>query len=153
MTKGRKHEREMRSFEEIAETFQLAEPEMRLELLLEFAENLPPLPEAYHALRDAGLNLVHECQSPVFLMVEVADGRVKLHADVPREAPTARGFTSILVDAFDGAAPEDVLNAPLDALNALGLSSLLGMQRTRGLSAIYRRVRNEVARRAETAAS
>ena len=138
----------MASFEEIAELFQSVEPEMRLELLLEYAQKLPPLPAVYHPLRDAGLNLVHECQSPVFLMVEVDDGAVRLHADVPREAPTARGFTSILVEAFDGAPPEAVQAAPADALGALGLTRLLGMQRTRGLSGIYQRVRNEAGRKA-----
>ena len=138
----------MPTFAEIAETFQSVEPPMRLELLLDYAGRMPTLPEAYHALRDAGLNLVHECQSPVFLMVEVKGERVVLHADVPEEAPTARGFTTILLEAFDGATPEAVAAAPADALHALGLDRLLGMQRTRGLSAIYRRVRTEVARQA-----
>ena len=138
----------MANFTTIAETFQSVEPPVRLELLLDYAQKLPPLPEAYAPLRDAGMNMVHECQSPVFLMTEVRDGTVRLHADVPPEAPTARGFTSILLDAFDGAAPSDVRAAPPDALRALGLVGLLGMQRTRGLSAIYARVKNEVTRQA-----
>ena len=138
----------MADFATITETFQSVEPPVRLELLLDYAQKLPPLPEAYAPLRDAGMNMVHECQSPVFLMTEVKDGTVRLHADVPPEAPTARGFTSILLDAFDGAAPSDVQTAPPDALRALGLVGLLGMQRTRGLSAIYARVKNEVTRQA-----
>jgi cysteine desulfuration protein SufE len=136
-------------FEAIAEEFQMVDPPVRLELLLDYAERLPDLPDEYKALRDAGLNMVHECQSPVFLMTEVAGGKVRLHGDVPREAPTARGFTSILIDAFNGANVQDVLTAPADGLGALGLSNLLGMQRTRGLSAIYQRVKSEVARQAE----
>jgi cysteine desulfuration protein SufE len=99
------------------------------------------------------MNMVHECQSPVFLMVEVSEDAggapvVHLHADVPKEAPTARAFTSILVEAFDGAPPRAVLDAPDDALRLLGLTKLLGMQRTRGLSAIYRRVKHQVAEKA-----
>ena len=97
-------------------------------------------------LRDAGLNMVHECQSPVFLMVEVKDGAVRLHADVPDEAPTARSFTTLMVKAFDGVAPQVVLDAPGDILHRLRLTHLLGMQRTRGLRAIYQRIKNEVAR-------
>ncbi len=137
------------TFAEIAASFRMVDPPTRLELLLDYADRLPPLPEVYHPLRDAGLNLVHECQSPVFVMVEVRDGCVVLHADVPAEAPTARGFTSVLVEAFDGAAPADVLEAPPDPLGALGLTPLLGMQRTRGLTAIYYRIRNDVARQLE----
>lgn len=139
----------MPTLETIAESFQMVDDDMRLDLLLEYAEKLPPLPERYYALRDAGLNMVHECQSPVFLQVEVEDDGVRLYGDVPREAPTARAFVSILREAFHGAAPGEVAAAPSDVLRLLGLAGLLGMQRTRGLSAIYRRVRDEVARRAE----
>ena len=133
----------------ITEEFQLVDDETRLELLLDYAGQLPPLPEAYHALRDAGLNMVHECQSPVFLMVEVKQGVVHLYADVPDEAPTARSFTTLMVKAFDGVAPQVVLDAPNDILHRLGLIHLLGMQRTRGLSAIYQRIKTETLRMIE----
>jgi len=138
----------MPTLEEIAEPFQMVDDDMRLELLLEYAEKLPPLPEDYREMRDAGLNMVHECQSPVFLHIEVEDGTVQLIGDVPREAPTARAFVSIMREAFHGATPDEVAGAPSDALRLLGLSGLLGMQRTRGLSAIYQRIKNEVKRKA-----
>ena len=134
------------TLDDITEAFQMVDDETRLELLLDYAQQLPPLPEVYHPLRDAGLNMVHECQSPVFLMIEVKQGLVRLQADVPEEAPTARSFTTLMVEAFDGVAPQVVLDAPDDILQRLGLIRLLGMQRTRGLSAIYRRIKNEVAR-------
>ena len=136
----------MTTLNAIAEEFQMVDDETRLELLLDYAQQLPPLPEVYHALRDAGLNMVHECQSPVFLMIEVKQGVVHLHADVPDEAPTARSFTTLMVKAFDGVAPQVVFDAPDDILHRLGLIHLLGMQRIRGLSAIYRRIKHEVAR-------
>lgn len=145
----------MSRFDEIAEPFQMMEQDMRLELLLEYSEKLPPLPERFQELRDAGLNMVHECQSPVFLMTEVESGgaddkrTIRVHADVPKSAPTARAFVSILHDAFDGATPEDVRTAPDDALRRLGLDGMLGMQRTQGLSAIYQRLKHDVQRRME----
>lgn len=141
----------MAPLEAIAEPFQLVDHDMRLELLLEYADKLPPLPERYHPLRDAGLNMVHECQSPVFLQIEVEDGAVRLYADVPREAPTARAFVSIMREAFHGTAPAEVAAAPSDPLRVLGLTDLLGMQRTHGLSAVYQRIRSEVARKAQQA--
>ena len=137
----------MTTLDTIIEDFQMVDDETRLELLLEYAEQLPPLPEVYHPLRDAGLNMVHECQSPVFLMVDVNNGAVQIYADVPDEAPTARSFTTLMVQAFDGVAPDVVREAPNDVLRRLGLSHLLGMQRTRGLSAIYQRIKNEVERK------
>jgi cysteine desulfuration protein SufE len=139
------------TLDEITDTFQMVDDDVRLELLLDYAQRLPPLPEAYRPLRDRGLNMVHECQSPVFLMVEVRDGTVRLHADVPDEAPTARSFTAILHEAFDGADPQTVLDAPNDVLHRLALDRLLGMQRMRGLSAIYRRLKHEVQRQVEGA--
>ena len=130
----------------IIANFQAADDELRLELLMEYAARLPHLPAAYHPLRDAGLNMIAECQSPVFLMVSVADGMVRIFADVPAEAPTARSFVSLLVHAFDGEPAAAVLGAPADLLRSLGLFGLLGMQRTRGLTAIYQRLRQEVVR-------
>ncbi|MEM1271255.1 MAG: SufE family protein, partial [Bacteroidota bacterium] len=101
-----------------------------------------PLDPDYAPLRDAGLNMVHECQSPVFLMAETDAGTLRLHVDVPREAPTARGFTSVLVDLFDGKPVEVLASAPEDLVHELGLTQLLGMQRKRGLAGIYYRVRS-----------
>ena len=136
----------MTRLEAIAAELQSVDDATRLELLLDYANALPPLPEEYHALRDAGLGMVHECQSPVFLMVEVKDDAVRLRADVPREAPTARSFVTLLVQSFDGEKPADVLAAPDDILRLYCLTNILGMQRTRGLRAVYQRVRQEVAR-------
>ena len=137
----------MSRFDEAAELFQSVDGTERLELLLDYADRMPALPEPYDRLRAAGLGLVHECQSPVFLLVERGEAdRVRVRGYVPEEAPTARGFTSLLIEAFDDAPAADVAAAPADALRALGLASLLGMQRTRGLSAVYARLRTEAAR-------
>ena len=133
---------------DIAAQFQMVDPQDRLEIMLDYSERMPPLAEEYVPLRDRGLNMVHECQSPVFMMVEVDDEDVvHIHADVPAEAPTARSFVAILVDAFDDEPASSVLEAPRDVLHELGIDTLIGMQRTRGLQAIYAKLRNEVARK------
>ncbi len=135
----------MPTLEEIAEPFDMVDRDMRIELLLEYADKLPPLPEEFETMRDNGLDMVHECQSPVFLHIEVDDEDiVHVIADVPREAPTARAFVSILHEAFDGQPAAAVQDAPNDPLRLLRLSKLLGMQRTQGLSAIYRKLKTEV---------
>ena len=64
-------------------------------MLLDFAKSLPPLPERLVAHKDAS-HRVEECQSPVYLFVELDGDRVSLHADAPIEAPTVRGFVSLL---------------------------------------------------------
>ena len=88
---------------------------------------------------------MHECQTPVFLWVEVEGGQVHIHADVPRESPTVRGFVSLLARTLDGASPEAVAGIPDDLLDQLGLSETLGMTRTQGLTAILHRIKHSVA--------
>jgi cysteine desulfuration protein SufE len=130
--------------DEIVDEFADLEPRERLELLLEFAENLPPLPPEYQALRDAGENRVHECQTPVYMWVVLDEGRVQIYADVAEEAPTVKGFVAILVEAFSGATPGDVLAVKSNLISRLGLMDALGMVRMRGLTAIVSRVRSSV---------
>ena len=102
---------------EIVAEFADLEPRERLELLLEFAENLPPLPQRYEAERDAGLHRIAECQTPIFIWVELSRRpSVQLHAYVAPEAPTVKGFVGILVDAFNGQRPKTVLATPPDLL-------------------------------------
>jgi cysteine desulfuration protein SufE len=95
------------SLVEIREEFLALEVRDRLQLLLEFSNELPGLPARYADHPDL-LERVVECQSPVYLFVEVAEGRVHLHATAPREAPTTRGFASILAQGLDGLTVEEV---------------------------------------------
>ena len=134
--------------QETVETFQMLEPQLRLEMLLDYANNLPPLPERLHEARDAGLGRVVECQSPVFLYTDVEDGTARIWADVPEQAPTVRGFVSLLVDALDGAPPAEVAATPDDLLQRIGIGQSLGMTRQRGLSAVLHRIKHAVAEKA-----
>ena len=132
--------------DELKQEFDELDVRDRLETLLEFSEELPDLPESYRARRDAGVNRVHECQTPVYMWVEVVRGRVEIYADVPRDAPTVRGFVSLLVGALFGASPADVLAVKPTLLRELGLVEALGMVRMRGLHAILHRIKSEVQR-------
>jgi cysteine desulfuration protein SufE len=125
--------------------FKAADRATRLETLLDYSRKLPPLPERLELEKARGDHRVHECQTPVFLWVEVEDGQVHIHADVPRESPTVRGFVSLLARSLDGAPPEAVAKVPDDLLDQLGLSETLGMTRTQGLTAILHRIKRTVA--------
>lgn len=131
----------MPTFDEIAEMFRHAGADLRRDLLRDYARRLPPLPDAYAEMRDAGVGGVPECRSAVFLVVEVKDERVLLYADAPREAATARAFLGVLHEAFHETAPTVVCAAPDHPLGEMGLSDALGLQRKKGLRALYRRVR------------
>jgi len=126
--------------------FSGADRDTRLEALLDLARRLPALPEALRETRDREEHRVHECQTPVFLWMVDRDGAFHLHADVPRESPTVRGFVSLLVHSLDGAPCDAVAAMPEDLLHRLGLEETLGMMRSQGLSAIVRRVRTRAKR-------
>jgi cysteine desulfuration protein SufE len=135
----------MPTLETIIPRFKAADRTTRLETLLDYSRKLPPLPERLEAEKERGEHRVHECQTPVFLWVELVDGKVHIHADVPRESPTVRGFISLLARTLEGAAPDDVARIPDDLLDQLGLSETLGMNRTQGLAAILHRIKRSVA--------
>ncbi|MDR6907429.1 cysteine desulfuration protein SufE [Agromyces sp. 3263] len=118
----------------------------RLQLLLEFSNELPELPERYRDHPDL-FEKVEECQSPVFIFVEVEHGRVHLHATAPAESPTTRGFASILVQGLDGLSVDEVLAVPADYPQSLGLAEAVSPLRVRGMSGMLARVRRQVRER------
>jgi cysteine desulfuration protein SufE len=132
--------------DELIEEFAELEPRERLELLVEFSDDLPALPARLQVERQAGCNRVDECQTEVHLWVERENGCLQVHADVAPEAPTVKGFVALLVGVCSGESPEAVLDVPPDLVRRLGLIEALGMVRMRGLSGILARIR-EGARR------
>ena len=134
-----------RKLQEIIEELSQADRQERIDLLLDFAKSLPPLPDRLAAHKDAS-HRVEECQSPVYLFVELNGQRVSLWADAPMEAPTVRGFVSMLLEGLQGATGEEILQVPGDLVQRCGLAEILGMLRVRGLTGVLRRVKAEVTR-------
>lgn len=132
------------SLAEIRDEFlELPESE-RLELLLEFANDLPPVPERYEGHPELQERVV-ECQSPVYIVVEVdAAGTVAMHATAPREAPTTRGFASILAQGLTGLSAEDVLAVPSDFPLTLGLTRAVSPLRIAGMTGMLLRAQRQV---------
>lgn len=137
------------ALQSIIHEFREATPKERLEMLLEFSDSLPPLPERLHAQRDA-MEQVHECQSPVFLHTELqgtpAKQQVEFQLDIPPEAPTVRGYASILVEGLDHASPAAVMATPEDVYVLLGLHEAITPQRLRGLHALLVYMKRQVQR-------
>jgi len=126
--------------QKIVDEFRAAPKQLRLPLLLEYANRLPPLP----AGMDSDLERVHECQTPLFLKTTLEDGRVRLFFDAPPEAPTTRGFAAVIGLGLDGAAVKDVLGVPDDFYQEMGLAELISPLRLRGMGAIVGRVKRQL---------
>lgn len=129
---------------EIVDDFASLPPRDRLEMLLEFSQSLPPLPERYAAHPEL-LEPVPECQSPLFVATEVdPDGRVHLFVDAPAESPTTRGFAGIFRDGLDGLTTDEVLAVPDDMTSRLSLAEVVSPLRLRGAAALLGRVQRQV---------
>lgn len=121
-------------------------PSDRLELLAELADELPA-PPARYADAATTMERVAECQSPLFLAVEVGDGAdrpVRLHFSAPREALTTRGFASIMHAGLDGEPAATVLAVPPDFHVALSLADVVSPLRLRGMTAMLARIQQQV---------
>jgi cysteine desulfuration protein SufE len=130
--------------QEIADYFVAVADRDRLQLLLEFAQDLPPLPARYAEHPDL-LEPVPECQTPLFLAVELDNaGKVRLFFDAPQEAPTTRGFAGILHAGLDGLDAAEVLETPGEFSAQLGLQDLVSPLRLRGMAAMLARIKRQV---------
>jgi cysteine desulfuration protein SufE len=119
----------------IVEDFQYAEGSEKLELLLEFSQRMPPLPEWLQGHREQ-MDQVHECMTPVFVHAETQDGRLQFHFDIPPESPTVRGYAALLAEGLSGSTPEEILRVPTDFHSAMELEGVLSPRRVNGIYAI-----------------
>lgn len=133
---------------EIVADFQALTERDRLQLLLEFSQALPPLPERLTTHPEL-LEQVVECQSPLFLTVEsekTDDGDViRLYFQAPPEAPTTRGFASVLHEGLDGLSAAEILAVPDDMPDQLGLTRAVSPLRMNGMSAMLGRIKRKIA--------
>jgi cysteine desulfuration protein SufE len=124
--------------------FASSPPRDRLELLLEYSQSLPPLPERY-AAHPERLEPVPECQSPLFVAAEVdPDRNVHIYVDAPRESPTTRGFAGIFHAGLNGLPADEVLAVPGDITARLALNDVVSPLRLRGAAALLGRVQRQV---------
>lgn len=130
----------------LIEDFQSVSTKEKLDLLLEFSENLPQLPARYVDHPDL-LERVEECQSPIYLFVEVlSDGNktVNLFFTAPEESPTTRGFASILHSVLDGLPAGQVQAFDDDFPSKLGLAEAVSPLRMRGMRGMLSRIKRQV---------
>lgn len=130
--------------ESLVSDFQSLQIKDRLNLLLEFSENLPELPPRYADHPDL-LERVEECQSPIYLFVEVNSGIVNLFFAAPAEAPTTRGFASLLHSVIDGLPVSETLSFDDDFPSRIGLSEAVSPLRIRGMRGMLARIKRQVA--------
>lgn len=125
--------------QEIIDEFNWLEGAEKLQLLLEYSEKMPPLPDWLN--KESNMEQVHECMTPVFVHAEKKNGGMVYYFDIPAEAPTVRGYASLISEGVRGETPETIINLPDDFYQEMGLHTVITHQRLRGISAILARLK------------
>ncbi len=120
------------------------EPDEKLQWLVEFANELPPISADKLAEPFPEDCRIQECQTPVHLWVAVNAGQVSMQASVPAKSPTVRGLVALLVCGMQGASVAECLCLPDDLVAHLGLASVLGMTRQQGFRGVVSRIKREL---------
>ena len=124
---------------QIVEDFSWAEGREKLELLLEYSQKMPPLPDWLN--RNTNMEQIHECMTPVFVHAELENGGMHYFFDIPPESPTVRGYAAILAEGLEGVSPEDVIKVPATFYMGMGLHKVLTTQRLNGIGAILAHIK------------
>lgn len=119
--------------QEIVDDFASASREEKVEMLIGYAESLPPLPEHLHEER-AKMDAVPECMTPVFLFGEKSGAGIVYHFDIPPQSPTVRGLAAILANGLNGYTSDQILSVPTDFYLQMNLQEAISYQRLNGFS-------------------
>ncbi len=95
--------------------------------LIEIGKELP-LIDPKHKTES---NLIHGCQSRVWLHARLHDDKVLFSAD--SDAVITRGIISLLIRVLSNQTPEAILSAPLTFIDVIGLRDHLSVTRSNGL--------------------
>lgn len=122
---------------EIVEEFALFDSwDDKYEYIIDLGKKLPPL-DPKHQVDD---NRVRGCQSTVWLVAEHIDGHVYFKAD--SDAVIVKGLISMLIRVLSGHTPDEIINARLDFIKEIGMTTHLAQTRSNGLLAMVRQMKN-----------
>ena len=122
--------------QEIIEEFALFDDWMdKYDHLIGLGKTLPLIEPKYKTDQ----YIIKGCQSKVWLRAEQQEGRVNFWAD--SDAIITKGIVSVLIRAFSGMPPQDIVNAPTDFINEIGLSDHLSPTRANGLVAMIKQMK------------
>ena len=109
--------------------------EQKYEYLIDLGKKLAPL-SAEFKTEDYKIK---GCQSSVWIHSSFRDGRVYFEGD--SDAIIVKGLVSLMIMVLSGQQPKDIVDAPLDFINQIGLSSHLAQTRSNGLRAMIKQMK------------
>ena len=109
--------------------------ESTLFYLMELGHKLPPMPEEHKTEE----YIVKGCQSKVWLYPKTEQGRVVFEADSNTEI--TKGLISLLISVWNGRTPDEILNTDLYFIEKIGMSRMIGSQRSNGFASMMRQMK------------
>ena len=122
---------------EIAEEFSLFDSwDDKYEYIIDLGKKLPPL-EAKYKIDE---NRVRGCQSTVWLVADYKDGKIYYKAE--SDAVIVKGLISMLIRVLSGQTPDDIIQAKLNFIREIGMTTHLAQTRSNGLLAMVKQMKN-----------
>jgi cysteine desulfuration protein SufE len=125
---------------EIIDDFSLFESwEEKYEYLIDLGKKLLPLDDNFKT-EDYKIK---GCQSSVWIHSSLKDGNVFYEGD--SDAIIVKGLVSLMIKVLSGQSPKDIVEAPLEFINEIGLSSHLAQIRSNGLRSMIKQMKMDAA--------
>ncbi len=123
--------------DEIVEEFSIFDSwDDKYEYIIDLGKKLPPLEDEYK--KDE--NKVRGCQSTVWLVSDYHDGKVFYKAE--SDAIIVKGLISMLIRVLSGHKPDEIINAPLDFITRIGMTTHLAQTRSNGLLSMVKQMKH-----------
>ena len=122
--------------QEIVSEFEMFDDWMqRYEYMIDLGKDLPLIDEQYKTDK----NIIKGCQSKVWVHAELENDKLKFTAD--SDAIITKGIIAILIRAFSGQHPKDIIDADTDFINKIGLKEHLSITRANGLVSMIKQLK------------
>ena len=103
--------------------------------LIELGKSLPLIEEKHKT----EANLIEGCQSRIWLHAEF-DGTL-IHFTADSDAVITKGIANLLIRAYSGHTPQEILDSSTEFLNEIGLTQHLSPTRSNGLLSMIRQIK------------
>ncbi|HKZ66528.1 MAG TPA: SufE family protein, partial [Chitinophagaceae bacterium] len=118
---------------EIVEEFLLFDSwDDKYEYIIDLGKKLPPLEDQYKIDE----NRVRGCQSTVWLVADHKNGKIFYKAE--SDAVIVKGLISMLIRVLSGHSPDAIIEAKLDFIKQIGMTTHLAQTRSNGLLAMVK---------------
>lgn len=122
---------------EIVDEFSLFDSwDDKYEYIIDLGKRLAPLEDQYK-IDD---NRVRGCQSTVWLVADYKQGKIFYKAE--SDAIIVKGLISMLIRVLSGHSPDEIIDAKLDFIRQIGMTSHLAQTRSNGLLAMVKQMKN-----------